>query len=56
MADVQVPTSRAASLVMVKDKMARDMFYDGRVKMEPCAVVLRIAPTWFRFALSMCNR
>ena len=25
------------------------MFYDGRMKMERCAVVLRIAPTWFRF-------
>jgi len=33
----------------VKDKVARDMFYDGRMKMEQCAVVLRIAPTWFRF-------
>ena len=26
----QVPTSRAASLVVVKDRVARDMFYDGR--------------------------
>ena len=25
------------------------MFYDGRMKMERCAVVLRIAPTWFRW-------
>jgi len=49
MAALKVPTSRAASLVVVKDKVARDMFYDGRMKMEPCAVVLRIAPTWFRF-------
>ena len=24
------------------------MFYDGRVKMEQGAVVLRLAPTWFR--------
>ena len=54
MADIQVPTSRAASLVVVKDKVARDMFYDGRMKMEPCAVVLRIAPTWFRWALLPC--
>merc|ERR1719234_1142661 len=49
MAALGVPTSRAASLVVVKDKVVRDMFYDGRMKMEPCAVVLRIAPTWFRF-------
>ena len=45
-----MPTSRAASLVVVKDKVARDMFYDGGMKMENCAVVLRIAPTWFRCA------
>ena len=25
-----MPTSRAASLVVVKDRVARDMFYDGR--------------------------
>ena len=50
-----MPTSRAASLVVVKDKVARDMFYDGRMKMERCAVVLRIAPTWFRWTRNRFN-
>jgi len=44
-----VETSRAASLVVVNDRVPRDMFYDGRLKMERGAVVLRLAPTWFRF-------
>lgn len=44
-----VPSSRAASLVVVRDTVPRDMFYDGRLKMERGAVVLRLAPTWFRF-------
>ena len=26
----------------------RDIFYDGHPQMERCAVVLRLAPTWFR--------
>lgn len=49
MARLGVATSRAASLVVVEDRVPRDMFYDGRVKMEQGAVVLRLAPTWFRF-------
>lgn len=44
-----VPTSRAASLAVTEDPVARDMFYDGRLKQERAAVVLRLAPTWFRF-------
>ena len=26
----------------------RDIFYNGNAKPEKCAVVLRLAPTWFR--------
>ncbi len=26
----------------------RDIFYNGNAKPEPCSVVLRLAPTWFR--------
>jgi len=44
-----VPTSRAATLVVSNDPIPRDMFYDGRVKNERGAVVLRLAPSWFRF-------
>jgi len=49
MAALGVPTSRAAAIVTVRDRVARDMFYDGRMKMEQGAVVLRLAPSWFRF-------
>jgi len=43
-----VPTSRAATLTVTNDPIPRDMFYDGRVKNERGAVVLRISPSWFR--------
>ncbi|XP_064632790.1 protein adenylyltransferase SelO-like [Lineus longissimus] len=43
-----VPTSRAASLVISKDVIMRDQFYNGRAKFERCAVVLRLAQSWFR--------
>jgi len=44
-----VPTSRAATLVVSDDPIPRDIFYNGNVKNERGAVVLRLAPTWFRF-------
>lgn len=43
-----VPTSRDAALIVSDHEVLRDIFYDGRPKMERCAVVLRLAPTWFR--------
>ena len=39
---------RAATLIVTDDPIPRDMFYDGRLKNERGAVVLRVAPTWFR--------
>jgi serine/tyrosine/threonine adenylyltransferase len=45
-----VPTSRAASLIVSNDtKVQRDKLYNGNAKMEKCAVVLRVAPTFMRF-------
>ncbi|KAM3142216.1 hypothetical protein pb186bvf_005625 [Paramecium bursaria] len=44
-----IPTTRAASLVITDTLAARDMFYNGQVKQERCAVVLRMAPTFLRF-------
>ncbi|XP_075221021.1 protein nucleotidyltransferase YdiU-like [Lycorma delicatula] len=44
-----VPTSRAAAIVVSEDRVMRDMLYDGNPKMEKTAVVLRLAPSWFRF-------
>jgi uncharacterized protein YdiU (UPF0061 family) len=44
-----VPTTRALSLVATGDEVMRDMFYDGRMKPEPGAIVCRVAPSFLRF-------
>lgn len=44
-----VPTTRALSLVTTGEKVVRDMFYDGRPKPEPGAIVCRVAPSFLRF-------
>uniref|UniRef100_A0A671WND2 Selenoprotein O n=1 Tax=Sparus aurata TaxID=8175 RepID=A0A671WND2_SPAAU len=43
-----VPTSRAASLIVSDEPVIRDQFYNGNVKTERGAVVLRLARSWFR--------
>ncbi|BBO91855.1 protein adenylyltransferase SelO [Desulfosarcina ovata] len=44
-----VPTTRALSLTLTGEPVERDMFYDGHPKMEPGAVVCRVAPSFIRF-------
>ncbi|MEH6823461.1 MAG: YdiU family protein [Motiliproteus sp.] len=44
-----VPTTRALSLSLTGEQVWRDMFYDGRGKQEPGAVVCRVAPSFTRF-------
>jgi uncharacterized protein YdiU (UPF0061 family) len=44
-----IPTTRALSLVSTGDSVMRDMFYDGRAKPEPGAIVCRVAPSFLRF-------
>ncbi|MBY4678262.1 protein adenylyltransferase SelO [Marinobacterium arenosum] len=44
-----VPTTRALSLVLTGEQVSRDMFYDGHPKLEPGAVVCRVAPSFLRF-------
>ncbi len=44
-----VPTTRALSLTLTGESVIRDMFYDGRSKAEPGAVVCRVAPSFTRF-------
>jgi len=44
-----IPTTRALSLVHTGEGVLRDMFYDGRPRMEPGAIVARVAPTFLRF-------
>jgi uncharacterized protein YdiU (UPF0061 family) len=46
---LRVPTTRALSLVATGESVMRDMFYDGRAKPEPGAVVCRVAPSFIRF-------
>ncbi|XP_049913182.1 protein adenylyltransferase SelO-like isoform X2 [Epinephelus moara] len=43
-----IPTSRAASIIVSDDPVKRDQFYNGNVKTERGAVVLRLAKSWFR--------
>lgn len=45
---LQIPTSRAAALIVSNDPVIRDQFYNGNVQTERAAVVLRVAPSWFR--------
>jgi len=49
MAALGVPTTRALALVATGDGVVRDMFYDGRARMEPGAVVCRISRSFVRF-------
>jgi serine/tyrosine/threonine adenylyltransferase len=44
-----VPTTRALSLVGTGDDVERDMLYDGHPRMEPGAIVCRVAPSFVRF-------
>lgn len=44
-----VPTTRALCLVATGEQVLRDMFYDGRPRLEPGAVVCRVAPSFIRF-------
>jgi len=46
---LDVPTTRALSLVATGDGVVRDMLYDGNPKTEPGAVVCRVAPSFVRF-------
>ena len=44
-----VPTTRALCLVGTGEGVERDMFYDGRSRTEPGAIVTRLAPSFIRF-------
>ncbi len=44
-----VPTTRALSLILTGEQVVRDMFYNGNPKLEPGAVVCRVAPSFTRF-------
>ncbi len=44
-----VPTTRALSLVLTGERVERDILYDGHPKLEPGAIVCRVAPSFLRF-------
>ncbi|XP_059054832.1 protein adenylyltransferase SelO-like isoform X2 [Achroia grisella] len=44
-----IPTTRAAGLVVSDETVIRDMYYNGNPRRERAAVMLRLAPSWFRF-------
>lgn len=44
-----VPTTRALCLVATGENVLRDMFYDGRARHEPGAIVTRVAESFVRF-------
>jgi uncharacterized protein YdiU (UPF0061 family) len=46
---LEVPTTRALSLVATGETVVRDMFYDGNPQPEPGAIVCRVAPSFVRF-------
>lgn len=43
-----IPTSRAGALVISNDLVKRDQFYNGSVYKERTAIILRLAPSWYR--------
>lgn len=44
-----VPTTRALSLIATGDEVLRDMFYNGDARLEPGAIVCRVARSFIRF-------
>ena len=46
---LEVPTTRALSLMTTGEGVYRDQFHDGRGSYEPGAVVCRVAPSFLRF-------
>ena len=44
-----VPTTRALSLTATGEAVLRDRMYDGNPRLEPGAVVCRVAPSFIRF-------
>ena len=46
---LEIPTTRALSLILSGEDVVRDMFYDGHPKKEPGAIVCRTASSFLRF-------
>lgn len=46
---LNIPTTRALSLLSTGENVLRDILYDGNPAFEPGAIVCRVAPTFIRF-------
>ncbi|ESO12908.1 hypothetical protein HELRODRAFT_105607 [Helobdella robusta] len=46
---LNVPTTRASSIITSDTMVVRDVFYDGNPILERCSVVCRLAPSFIRF-------
>ena len=46
---LNIPTTRALSLMLSGENIVRDMFYDGNPKEEKGAIVCRVSPSFLRF-------
>jgi uncharacterized protein YdiU (UPF0061 family) len=44
-----IPTTRALALVTTGEDVMRDILYDGNARLEPGAIVCRVAPSFLRF-------
>ena len=49
MAGLGIPTTRAVSLVIADEDVKRDPFYNGRIRIEKAAIVLRMSESFMRF-------
>lgn len=57
MAGLGVPTTRALSLVIAQEDVVRDPFYNGIIKIENAAVIIRVAESFLRFgSFQVCNK
>lgn len=46
---LNIPTTRAGTIVTSDSTVVRDIFYDGNPIMEKCTIITRIAPSFIRF-------
>lgn len=54
---LKVPTTRALSLVIADEDVIRDPFYNGIIKVENAAIVVRVAESFLRFgSFQVCNK
>jgi uncharacterized protein YdiU (UPF0061 family) len=57
MAGISIATSRTLSLVITDEQVIRDPLYNGIIKVENAAVVVRVAESFLRFgSFEVCNK